>query len=153
MSLYREARQGRRWVLAALGVGLVVGLLAGFACGRASSDSSPSLERAIADLRSRSGTASDALELLSIEYPQAVRDGRVVAATEYSAVERDLATARSTIADIRLELELLAPTDAESVAERLEGLAALVRRRAAAATVIREAQAATEALRRATRAS
>lgn len=149
MSLYREAGRRRRWLLP-LVVGLAVGLLIGFGAGRASTDSSPSLERAVADLGQRARKATDALELLTIEYRQAVSDGRVVAATEYAAAQRDVETARDRVAELRPDLDALAPADARRATEQLDALTALVRRRAPAAAVERQAADVSETLVRAT---
>src|ERR687886_529053 len=46
-------------------------------------------ERAAA-ARTAAATALDGLELLQIEYGQAVRDGRVIAPTEYQAAKADV---------------------------------------------------------------
>ena len=42
--------------------------------------------------------ALDGLELLEIEYEQAVKDGRVVEPTEYQAAQADVARARAAVA-------------------------------------------------------
>lgn len=150
MSLYRQTGRRRRFALAALGVGVAAGLLIGFFAGRATTGSSPSLGRAVTELRQRARRATDAVELVTIEYRQAVRDGRVVAATEYAAAQRDVETARERIAQLRPDLDALAPADARRASEQLDALAALVRRRAPASAVERQADRARETLVRAT---
>jgi hypothetical protein len=149
MSLYREAGRRRRW-LVPLVIGLAAGLVIGFGAGRASTDSSPSLERAVAELGQRARKATDALELLTIEYRQAVREGRVVAPTEYAAAQHDVETARDRLAELRPDLDALAPADAQRASEQLDALAALVRRRGPATVVERQANAIRETLVRAT---
>ena len=48
----------------------------------------------------RGPRALDGLELLGTEYRQAVRDGRVVAPTEYAAAQADVARARAAVAGL-----------------------------------------------------
>lgn len=151
MSLYREPRRRTRWLALALGLVLAVGFLAGYLAGRAGGDSEPSLTAALARLQRQARPAADALELVAIEYPQAVRDGRVIAESEYKAAQGDLERARTTLARLRPELELISPAQAQSAAKELARLAALVESRSPPPEVEASAQRAKRALERAAR--
>lgn len=151
MSLYREPRRRTRWLALVLGLVLAIGFLAGFLAGRAGGDSEPSLTAALARLQRQARPAADALELVAIEYPQAVRDGRVIAESEYKAAQEDLERARTTLARLRPELELISPAQVQSAARELARLAALIESRSAPPDVKASAQRAKRTLERVAR--
>jgi hypothetical protein len=98
MSLYRQpgqVRRRRRLIAAAVvaavaAIALVVVLAAG-------GDSAPTRVERAAAANDAAGRAMDGLELLLIEYGQAVRGGRVVAPTEFSAAQSDVTRARDAL--------------------------------------------------------
>lgn len=146
MSLYREASRRRRLPLLAAAAALVVGVLAGFAIGRATAPE-PTAADALAGVEAELRTARDALELLAIEYPQGVSDGRVTAQTEYDAARADVQRARDAFGRARDDLAALAPAASARAGRLLAEVATLVERRASAAEVEARAGAADRALR------
>ena len=98
MSLYREPGQVRRrrqlWIGAGLGalVAIVVAvvLLAG-------GGGPPSRAERTAAAKAAADRALNGLELVEIEYAQAVKNGQVVAPTEYEAARADVQRARSAL--------------------------------------------------------
>jgi hypothetical protein len=97
MSLYRQATgpSARVAILAALAA-LVVGGLVGFLIGRETA-SEPTLEELVADAREDLRPALGALELVGIEYAEAVRGREIVAETEYDAAVAQAQTARDVL--------------------------------------------------------
>ena len=84
MSLYRVAsRRGRLGGLLLPAIVLVLGLTVGFLVGRASADE-PSLAEALDAPAAHVEDARNALDVLTIEYPQAVEE-----TTEYEAALAD----------------------------------------------------------------
>ena len=131
MSLYREPGQDRRrrrtilaaGVLAAIVLVVVIVLIS-------ASDDSPSAADRAKDSRAAAAKALDGLELLQIEYAQAVRDGRVVEPTEYQAAQADVKRAQEALGDVDRAADPVAYTRARTA---LAGLEAAVDRRVAAA--------------------
>src|SRR5688572_18386055 len=107
MSLYRQptGKPARTIALVALAA-LLVGGGAGFAIGRSTAPE-PSLAELAADVRQQVRPAHSALELVTIEYPQSVENGKVVAETEYAAARAQAQTAADTIAGARADLAAL----------------------------------------------
>lgn len=146
MSLYREASRRRRLPLLVAAAALAVGVPTGFGIGRATAPE-PTVADALERVRAELRTARDALELLAIEYPQAVSDGRVTAPTEYDAALADLRRARDAFERARDDLAAITPAAAARVDRLLADVAALVDRKAPAAQVAARAREAEQALR------
>jgi hypothetical protein len=135
VSLYRRpGRVATRTVVIAAVAALAVGLVAGFALGRGTA-SEPSLADKLTDLRTELDPARQGIELTATEYAQAVRGGRVVEPTEYSAAQADVKRAQDAIDAARADLDALDPARAAALERAVDGLAAAVDRRAAPATV------------------
>jgi hypothetical protein len=146
VSLYRQA--GRASARSAV-VAAVAALLLGFGVGylvRGGGEESPSLRAAVSELRERLGPVRAGLDLVTVEYPQAVRGGRVIAGTEYAAAQADVARARKGFAAVRGDLAVLDPRRTREAAAALDRLAALVDRRAPASQVVAAARTAEAAL-------
>jgi hypothetical protein len=126
MSLYRQAgRTGGRTLLVAAAVALLVGLVGGYVLGRATAPD-PTLAEKVADLRSTLGPAAEGIELSATEYPQAVRDGRVVAPTEYQAAKADVQRAKDAVAGSRADVRALDPSRAASLDQALDALGSAI---------------------------
>jgi hypothetical protein len=126
MSLYRQAGRtsGRTLVITAVAA-LVVGLLGGYAIGRATAPK-PTLADKVADLRSSLGPAQEGIELSATEYPQAVRNGKIVAPTEYAAAQSDVQRARDAISGARADVQALDPARAEALDRAVADLRAAI---------------------------
>jgi hypothetical protein len=147
MSLYRQAgRASGRTVAVAAVVACVVGLALGFALGRLLAPE-PTLADKVADLRTKLAPAREGIELSATEYAQAVRNGRVVAPTEYSAAKADVQRAADALAASRADLRALGATEAAALERAVADLQAAVSRRADLATVRRLGVAASAQLR------
>jgi hypothetical protein len=135
MSLYRQAgRTSGRTLLIAAAVALVVGLAGGYALGRAAAPE-PTLADNVADMREKLGPASEGIELTATEYGQAIRDGRIVAPTEYKAAQADVERANAAVASVRTELREFDAARAAALEMALAALGAAVDSKADAAEV------------------
>lgn len=146
MSLYREASRRRRLPLLIAAAALAIGVPTGFGIGRATAPE-PTVADALERVRTELRTARDALELLAIEYPQGVSDGRVTAPTEYDAALADLRRARDAFERARDDLAAINPTAASRVDRLLADLAELVDGKGPAAQVAARAREAERAIR------
>ena len=145
MSLYREVGGGvRRFVIVA-GAALVVGLVAGLVLGRVSKGE-PSLADKLAQTRDRYQKVPDALELLRIEYPQAVHGNRVVARTEYGAAKADVERALSALPAVASDLRALGPQRVDLAERQLADLSRLVAQPAPPEQVLNQAAKVRETL-------
>jgi hypothetical protein len=130
MSLYRQAGRtsGRTLLVAAL-VALLVGLAGGYALGRATAPE-PTLADKVSDLRGELGPAQEGIELSATEYPQAVRDGKVVAPTEYQAAKADVQRVADALAGARADVRALDQARAARLEQAVAALGAAVQRKA-----------------------
>jgi hypothetical protein len=119
----------RRWpgLLAALLVGLLVGGASGALLGRASA---PSLAERVSELRQETAAVLTRLEVLDIEYPQAVRDGTIVGHTEYDGSLARVENARNAFADLAGDLRVVDPRAHTEATTALDQLARDVNTRA-----------------------
>jgi hypothetical protein len=151
MSLYREVGRGRPWVVAtAVVVALAIGFGVGFATGRSTAPE-PTFEDAVAALQSEIRAATDALELVTIEYEQAVANGAVTAESEYDAARADAARAQEIFTSHREELTLLSPDETAATEATLQALAEQIEAVADPNEVTATAEEAMQALRGAAR--
>jgi hypothetical protein len=151
MSLYREVGRIRPGILVAGAlIALAIGFGAGFATGRSTAPE-PSLADAVSSVQDEIRRATDALELVTIEYEQAVADGAVQAPSEYEAARADAARAREIFDSRRAELELLSPEATAEAETALGALAEQIDARADPPDVASTAEEAAEALRSAAR--
>jgi len=126
MSLYRQAgRTSGRTLLIAAVVALLVGLVGGYVLGRATAPD-PTLAEQVADLRTTLGPAAEGVELSATEYPQAVRNGKVIAPTEYQAAKADVQRAKDAVAGARADVRALDPSRAASLDQALDALGSAI---------------------------
>jgi len=145
MSLYRVAsRRSRLLVLLVPVAALVVGLLVGVLVGRSTAPE-PTLSEALAKPAANVDDARNALEVLTIEYPQAVANGEVRATTEYQGAQADVRRAQEALAAAE-GLEALDPGGYRRAVALLAEVSGLVQRKAAPEAVAARVRAADEAL-------
>ena len=145
MSLYRVAsRRSRLLGLLVPFAALVVGLVVGVLVGRTTAPE-PSLSDALAKPAADVDEARNALEVLTIEYPQAVANGEVRATTEYEGAQADVRRAQDALAAAD-DLEALDSAGYRRAVALLAEVAELVQRKAAAEAVAARVRAADEAL-------
>jgi hypothetical protein len=150
MSLYREARRRRLWLPVAVAGLAVLALVAGVVIGRSTAPER-SLRDAVENVQENARTASDALELVTIEYREAVANGEIAAETEYEAAQDGIERAHEAFEGIRDELAVLDPGETRRADEALEELERLVARRASPDDVDRVAAEAARSIRTAAR--
>ncbi len=122
MSLYRQTGgRSLRPLFAMLLIGLLVGGLAGFLVGRGSVEE-PSTAEAVADARAELAPVAAGLELVPIEYEGAVRNGRVVARTEYEATQAAAARAAADLLAASEDLRAIDPTGYETAEQAVDKL-------------------------------
>jgi hypothetical protein len=149
MSLYRQASGASRRTLVMIGLGcLLAGIAVGFALGRGTAPD-PALSELAAEARAEVRPAINALELVTIEYPEAVRGGKVVAATEYEAAVAQAASAADALAAAAPDLRQLDPGGHAAATEAVDEVVRLVGEEAepgAVEAAAEDASAAAEAL-------
>jgi hypothetical protein len=151
MSVYREpARRRARAALIGALVGLLAGGIVGFLLGRAT-EGEPTLAEQAGQLEERLAPALNALELVTIEYPEAVRDGEVVAPTEYEAARSQAQTAADVVASTGEDLAVLSAADARRAETLTRRLTDLIERRETPEAVARLARDAADAVTSAAR--
>jgi hypothetical protein len=143
MSLYRQAGHARRRrritiVVAAALVAVVVLVVVLATAG----SSGPSRADRAQAARAAASQALDGLELLGIEYGQAVKGGRVAAPTEYGAAKSDVQRAGKALTDHAADLDAVDPAARRRAQAALATLAAAVARRADIAGALRASRAA-----------
>jgi hypothetical protein len=135
MSLYREPGRRSGWTFLAVAVGFaLLGGLAGFLIG-SSGEEEASLEDALEEVQGEVRPALGELELVEIEYGEAVQGGEVVAESEYQASLDHAERAREAVAANAEDLRLLSPRDLAGAEAALTELVGLVEGRAAPARV------------------
>ena len=142
MSLYREAGRARRNRRIAIGAAIGVIVLVALGVMLATSGGPPSHADRVNSARSAAGEALDGIEVLTVEYGQAVRAGRVVAPTEYAGAKADVQRARSSLTGHRADFEATDPAAYRRSLAALGALAAAVARRADIAAPVRAARTA-----------
>jgi hypothetical protein len=146
MSLYRQATGPRRAALAAIVLAcLLAGLIAGFALGRGTA-SEPTAAELVAEARAQARPALSALELVTIEYPEGVRGGKVVAQTEYEAAVAQANSASDALAAAEADLGEIDPRDYEAAATLVAEVVSLVEEQAPPGVVDAVAGDATKAV-------
>jgi hypothetical protein len=101
--------------------GLLIGALAGYPIGRGSVDE-PSAAEAIAEVRAELAPVAAGLELVPIEYEGAVRNGEVVARTEYEASQAAVSRAAQDLATSAEDLRAIDPAGYEAAAAAIGDL-------------------------------
>ena len=143
MSLYRQAGRARRNRRIAIGAGVAVVAAAVLVVVLASSGGGPpSHAERTASARSAATEALDGIEVLTIEYGQAVRGGRVVAATEFAGARADVQRIRQLLAGHRADFEAVDAAAYQDAEQALGALAATVARRAGITQAVKAARAA-----------
>jgi hypothetical protein len=145
MSLYREARGRSLWQFAlvaaiALAVGIGIGILL------APEQEEPRVAESLVALDAELNRARSALDLVTIEYPQAVADGEVAQETELSAALSQAKTAQSTVAAAEADLLVLDAERTEELGDTIDQLVAAIEEHAESAAVDRLAKRAERTL-------
>lgn len=142
MSLYREAGRARRRRKIAIGAAIAAVVLVMLVVVLATSGGPPSHADRVKSAKSAASEALDGLEVLAVEYGQAVRSGRVAAPTEYAGARADVQRARSSLSGHKADFEAVDPAAYRRALATLDALAATVARRADIASAVRAARAA-----------
>jgi hypothetical protein len=124
MSLYRSP--GRRSIgalVAVAVVALVVGGVVGYLIGHGS-PSSPTLTAGLTELQQTVRPAVDGIELVGVEYPIGVRDGKVVEPAQLQGAKDQLAKVREAFTSAQPQLQVLDQAAAAKVAADLDALQA-----------------------------
>jgi hypothetical protein len=142
VSLYREAGRARRRRRIAIGAGVLVVVIAVIVVLLAGGGGPPSHADRVKAAQAAASEALDGVEIVTVEYPQAVRGGRVVAATEFAGAKADVQRARQQLEQQRADFEAVDPAAYRRAEDALGTLAATVARRADIAKAVAAARAA-----------
>jgi hypothetical protein len=142
MSLYREAGRARRRRRIAIGAGVLVVVIAVIVVLLAGGGGPPNHADRVKAAQAAASEALDGVEIVTVEYPQAVRGGRVVAATEFAGAKADVQRARQQLEQQRADFEAVDPAAYRRAEDALGTLAATVARRADIAKAVAAARAA-----------
>ena len=112
MAIYRPPKS--RWPLAA--ATLVAGLALGFALGLALGGDDFDAGSAGEEIQTRLTAAAGSLEVVGIEYAEAVEDGEVVAEPEYQGARDALDSSRSAYAEVEPAVDAIASDRADEIA-------------------------------------
>src|SRR4051812_33341696 len=109
MSLYREAGRARRNRRIAIGAGAAAIALIVLIVLLATSGGPPSHADRVKSAKSAANEALDGIEVLTVEYGQAVRGGRVAEPTEYGGAKSDVQRARPSLTRHQAHFEATDP--------------------------------------------
>ena len=124
MSLYRTTGGRSVGAIVAIGVvALLVGGVAGYLIGRAG-QSSPTLTDGLANVQKTIRPAVDGIELITVEYPIGVKDGKVVVPAQLQGAKDQLAKVRETFDQAKADLTVLDPDGTAKAARDLDQLQA-----------------------------
>jgi hypothetical protein len=121
MAIYRPPRPRWRAAAGAGIAGVIIGGVAGWLIG-ASSGADP--RAAMQMIRSSLTDVAGALEVVEIEYSEAVEDDDVVAETEYEGARAAAERARDLYDEVRAPLAVIASEEASEIASSLDDLIA-----------------------------
>jgi hypothetical protein len=122
MSLYRSPRRRSVGALVAVGVAaLLVGGVVGYLIGHRG-QSSPTLTDGLAQVQKAVRPAIDGIELVAVEYPIGVEDGKVVEPAQLQGAKDQLAKVRDTFTSAQPQLAVLDQAAAAKVAADLDQL-------------------------------
>ena len=122
MSLYRTpGRRPYATIAVALLVGVVIGSGGGYLGGKAGQET-PSLGKGLKNVQDTIRPAVDGVELIAVEYPIGVQDGRVVVPEQLQGAKDQLARVRESFAAARPDLVVIDPDGTANVAADLEQL-------------------------------
>jgi hypothetical protein len=126
VSLYRQTgERGPILLVALLLIGLLIGGVGGFLAGRGSADD-PSAAEVVADARAELAPVAAGLELVPIEYEGAVRDGKVIARTEYEATQGAASRAANGLDALAEDIRAIDASGYETAARAISQLEAAI---------------------------
>jgi hypothetical protein len=138
MSLYRQAGRARRRRRIAIGVGVLVVAVVVLVVVLASSGGPPSHADRVKSARAAASEALDGIEVLTVEYPQAVHGSP----TELVGAKGDVQRAQQSLSDHRADFEAVDGAAYRRATTALNTLAATVARRADITTAVSAARTA-----------
>jgi hypothetical protein len=142
VSLYREAGRARRRRRIAIGAGVLIVVIVVIVVLLAGGGGPPSHADRVKSAQAAASEALDGVEIVTVEYPQAVRGGRVVAATEFAGAKADVQRARQQLEQQRADFEAVDPAAYRRAEDALGTLATKVARRADITKAVSAARAA-----------
>ena len=109
MSLYRTpGRRPYATIAVALLVGVVIGSGGGYLGGKAGQET-PSLGTGLKNVQNTIRPAVDGVELIAVEYPIGVQDGKVVVPEQWQGAKDQLARVRESFAAAQPDLVVIDP--------------------------------------------